>query len=249
MKNLLLLGLCPLCITSCTASGKSDNGRVTEKKRVASDRQARESPQDNGFVTPDLSLLELKGHVKSVKYIKDNYEDLSYTFDKNGFLSSYPCHHYEEYDFIFKDGKAVGEDFSSERNAKGQLTQFSCGSAVEAMDGGGSGFDVHSISYDADGRPCSIEHSGMKYNYGMQNEYDERGLCILSTKKVSVFGIEPCFLDIKTTYTYTKFDEIGNWTERECKARIVEWEDEEHTSKKNVTDSREVEKRVITYYR
>ena len=66
---------------------------------------------------------------------------------------------------------------------------------------------------------------------------------------MSVFGIEPCFLDIKTTYTYTKFDEIGNWTERECKARIVEWEDEEHTSKKNVTDSREVEKRVITYYR
>ena len=62
---------------------------------------------------------------------------------------------------------------------------------------------------------------------------------------MSVFGIEPCFLDIKTTYTYTKFDDRGNWTERKCKVHSVEWECEEE----NVTDSREVEKRVITYYR
>ena len=90
MKNLLLLGLCALCITSCTASGKSDNGRVTEKKHVASDRQARELPQDNGFVTPDLLLFGVKGHVKSVE-TNDGKEKVRITFDGKGLLASYPC--------------------------------------------------------------------------------------------------------------------------------------------------------------
>ena len=58
-------------------------------------------------------------------------------------------------------------------------------------------------------------------------------------------GEEDYSYNTTTTYTYTKFDDRGNWTERKCKVHSVEWECEEE----NVTDSREVEKRVITYYR
>ena len=62
-------------------------------------------------------------------------------------------------------------------------------------------------------------------------------------------GEEDYSYNTTTTYTYTKFDDRGNWTERKCKVHSVEWEGEEETAEKNTSDATSVEKRVITYYR
>ena len=50
-----------------------------------------------------------------------------------------------------------------------------------------------------------------------------------------------------TTYTYTKFDRQGNWTERKCKQHSEEWTFDEEDDK-TITNEEKIEKRTIIYY-
>ena len=49
------------------------------------------------------------------------------------------------------------------------------------------------------------------------------------------------------TYTYTKFDRQGNWTERKCKQHSEEWTFDEEDDK-TINNEEKIEKRTITYY-
>ena len=54
-----------------------------------------------------------------------------------------------------------------------------------------------------------------------------------------------------TSYTYTRFDEHGNWTERTCVTSVKETEEDpwsESGEKTSVTETLTIEKRIITYY-
>ena len=238
MKKFFLLVICIGAIISCAASCKSD--REEGKKHAVQDkgnRQDEDSDKNAGFVTPDLLLFGVKGHVKSVE-TNDGKEKVRITFDGKGWLASYPCTEGSR-DFIFKDGKAVGKYFSSKRNANGQLVRlaFEPKAPDDLL-----GANIFKLKYGATGKLVRLDQSIWEASITLNYEYDDKGLCV---RMLCEGGEEDYSYNTTTTYTYTKFDDRGNWTERKCKVHSVEWECEEE----NVTDSREVEKRVITYYR
>ena len=243
MKKFFLLVICIGAIISCAASCKSDRGNG--KKHAVQDkgnRQDEASDGDAGFITPDLLLFGVKGHVKSVE-TNDGKEKVRITFDDKGLLASYPCTEGSR-DFIFKDGKAVGKYFSSKRNANGQLVRFAY-EPYEDMDEHWY-TDIYELTYNASGRVVTTVQTGWESSSTTKHEYDGKELC---TREVCEGMAESLGYKVITTYTYTKFDDRGNWTERKCKMHSVEWEGEEETAEKNTSDATSVEKRVITYYR
>lgn len=239
MKRIIFLGLCMAVMTSCNLNKKVENdGSKSDSISNKNDKMAKSATDNTEFVTPDLMLFDVKGHVKTVKY--DGEETYTVTFDENGMLASCPCND-EDKDFKFENGKAVGKYFSSERNAKGQLTRY----AYEPKLGDGHWFlDVKEITYNANGQVIKLLSNGWETGSEIEYKYNSEGLCI---KQVEDWLMSADIGKFTRTYTYSKFDKQGNWIERKCKQHSEQWEEGEENNK-TITNEEEVEKRTITYY-
>ncbi|RRC98713.1 hypothetical protein [Prevotella sp. OH937_COT-195] len=190
------------------------------------------------FKTSDLMLFELKGHVKTLKY--NRTDPYVVTFDENGMVTSCPCYD-QSSNFNFKNGKAVGKYFSSNRNAKGQLTKY----AYEPVGNNYWRLDMYEITYNDNGQADTIVHTGWESQSEIKCKYDDKGLCIEEVEDyymASIVGKET------RTYTYIKFDDNDNWIERKCKKHNVEWEEDDNLNNKMARDEEYVETRTITYY-
>ena len=223
MKKIIFLGLCLGIMISCNTNKKEENEK--SKSDSVSNNNGKAILaflNDAEFITSDLLLF------KEVKYHRENPYVI--TFDKNGMLAS--CNYNNEYkDFKFEKGKAVGKYFSSKRNNKGQLTEYAYRPEGELC----YYLDIKEITYNAYGRVSKLLTSGWESMCETEYKYNNEGLCI---EEVDDAQMESLVYKATTTYTYTKFDEQGNWTERKCKQRSEEW----------TFDGEKIEKRTVTYY-
>lgn len=240
MKRIIFLGLCMAVMTSCNLNKKVENKDSKSDSVSNKNSKVVQDITDNAeFVTPDLMLFDVKGHVKEVKY---HYEKpYVITFDKNGMVTS--CNYNNDYkDFKFENGKAVGKYFSSERNAKGQLTRYAYEPNMDTDQY--LWLDVNKITYNANGQVLNILNNGWESANETKYKYNSKGLCI---KQVGEWLLSSEVGKFTRTYTYTKFDKQGNWIERKCKQHGEQWEEGEENNK-TITNEEEVEKRTITYY-
>lgn len=201
------------------------------------------------FCTADLSLFELQGNVKSVKGSRkgnsymDNWE---LSFDVDGRLTSIGFIGGEKYAISYAsnpDGKVTSR---GGHNVKRDNT----GSILSVSAGDGCG--------DAPGFYFEYGKGGLsKYHYASGEctgdvyvevkGYDGSGYI---AKELSGWGDEYGSEETTTTYTITKTDEMGNWTERTAKIHMVLTEREDIEAEDVVTTENKTvtEKRTITYY-
>ncbi len=254
MKKLTFLTLMAvvLLFVDCKDNGENQSGKTDGDNTEASTAQEQAPVQIDTLHTPDLTLFELQGPVKSVKSGDSENEilnDLELNFDEHGRLTKM-----NEYSISYESNPNGVVEIKSkylkgkeivERDKEGRLL------AVAAGEGCGG-----SVGYY------------FTYKKGKLTEYRyEYSECYLTSYEVEVKGYDAqgriskdeCGMcdedagcvEMTTTYTITKTDEWGNWTERKAKIHsvITEYEegygDECTTSTKNMTVT---EKRTITYY-
>jgi len=200
--------------------------------------------------TEDLALFGLQGPVKQVTTSAD--KDFKVQFDKQGRLT------YISYSW---GGHQMAISYESSENGK-----------VTGRDG-------HGVKRDGQGRIVSITsgNSGcgepgvyIEYGNGYAKQFEYvREDCVdkvfveivgvdrekrATTEWTEIYG--PSYSrETSTTYTYTKVDEWGNWTERRFESGTTyeetEYNDdtgEEETAYSEDTEDEGVEKRKIIYY-
>jgi hypothetical protein len=185
------------------------------------------------FASSDLKMYELKGNVKSVKVmmVTMDIENLAYTlaFDENGVATAH------RYDKLWEGEPTI----SVERNEKGQMTAYtSIYSDAEI-------YNVDAkYSYDSNGLLTTIEALwDGESNSKEMIEYDgqsNRAKTITEFYDYDVTAVE----EIK--YSYSSFDDKGNWTERVL--NISNYTKEEDGSVSDNTDMAIIERREIIYY-
>ena len=72
-KSFFIITAAAIIFSACSGNSKSESN--------ASEQEVAEAPEVQEFTTPDLTLLEVKGHVKSVQ--KEGYDDKT-TFNEIG---------------------------------------------------------------------------------------------------------------------------------------------------------------------
>ena len=76
-KSFFIITAAAIIFSACSGNSKSESN--------ASEQEVAEAPEVQEFTTPDLTLLEVKGHVKSVQ--KEGYDDKT-TFNAEGLIEA-----------------------------------------------------------------------------------------------------------------------------------------------------------------
>lgn len=152
----------------------------------------------------ELGLFELKGKVKKCTWIFDGWSVVR-TFDENGFWKT-------------NDGQSLASIYASgiKRDSQKRIIKGN-------MDADGNG---ETYAYNADGSKKSYNYAYFDEVNNETYKYDDKGVMTSMTSG----GPDG---EWKTTFTITKTDDHGNWTERKAKAN---------------DGSSSVEKRKIEYY-
>ena len=162
-----------------------------------------EGGEATGYVG-ELGLFELKGKVKKCTWIYDGWNVVR-TFDENGFWKT-------------NDGQSLSSIYPSgiTRDSQKRITKGK-------MDADGNG---ETYAYNADGSKKSYNYAYFDEVNNETYKYDDKGV-MTSMTSAGPDG------EWKTSFTISKTDEHGNWTERKTKAN---------------DGSTSVEKRKIEYY-
>lgn len=227
-KTIIVMSLAMLTLlaTSCSPNGHKNKEDGSAISSMFSD--------DENFVTPDLKLFNLKGHVKEVlmSFHADSEEDirgddtylspLTLNFDGDGIL--------QKYDAMILSGQ--GEDhFAVKRDDQGRIMKLTPNPRNENWPEGG----VITFKYNSQGYPVNISRVSDEGFPNMMAEFNKEGL----PYHVSMQG----YGSIEYNYKYTEFDAHGNWTKREVKFFMpAEYDGDEDVN----TTFNEI--RTITYY-
>lgn len=209
-----------------SAKEKANAAALAEKQRLAEEAEgARQDSIWNNFITPDLALFNVKGHVKEIK-TNSNVQpflflpfDIAIKFDKNG-----KCINLESIMNSWGDTKAV-----ITRNHDGFVTRIDM--PMPAVSGylefKWSGNEIKAVTY--------------WYFDGATQNYTYKDGVIHSMNEES--GGEGGSSSTKVIFTY-QFDEHGNWISGTGEGGVFNNEDSEVSSENyNSTFSRQ-----ISYY-
>ena len=204
---------------STSASTDSINIKTDIKEGAAASSDVRVA--DTVFRTADLTLFELVGHVKTCKQ-----GEAVLKFDQDGKLKSYTI--------------AGQNQLAKTKREKGRIVQY-----ISKEDEEVGWADEHQVDWNDDNSVKQFVEVNMEgaveytYTYGTV-EGDASALPrILSSLRVG----EGYNWSGTTKYTYLKFDEQHNWTERKALDELFCDYDGHQENSETTT-----EKRVITYY-
>lgn len=195
-KNIILFII--LCLSFSVSSCTSNDSKAGDATKSAEGNGPAAKSSVEVMQTPDLTLFELKGNVKSVK---DEYEN-TYNFTK--------------------EGKLDLPESQIKRDNEGRIISYTINEVTTE------------VQWNKDGNVEGAKGVDHTTTY----TYDDRGLLLTSYTEVDTWEL--------SIYKYLKFDEQGNWVERErswlgYSAGVEEGEDPIYRNK-------EVEKRTISYY-
>lgn len=213
----LMLGAC---------NGKKQDSRNKLEAELQQLKEDLNSSADGSgnYVTPDLMLFELKGPVKTVKYIEGG------TWIE-GTLSFSP------------DGKLElprGAEATIYRDSKDRIKSIN----YPCPQFESQGIDSHSYEFTLDD-----ENRVKKYNFNFWEDtgrysyyYDEKGNLI---KTIGFGATDYANWEGTQSYTYISFDDYGNWIKRLCEVDGSSTDNDGYTES---TSRSETEIREITYY-
>ena len=183
--------------------------------------------------TSDMKMYELTGNVKSAKVTAETngIEDIAYTlaFDENGVATTH------RFDALWEDELNI----TVERNDKGEMTVYMASypdSEIAEVDA--------KYTYDENGFLTTVESLWYGESSSTEKiEYDEKNNRIKSVTEY--YDYDMTVVD-EVKYIYNKFDNEGNWTEREAVKRNYTKEYEGEIVHEETTTS--IERRDIIYY-
>lgn len=158
--NTLVIAIIAMIITSCNNSGDKNSSN------------SGDSIQEEIFTTPDLSLFQLKGHVKKCIIPYEGLGDEIYEFDKDGNLIS------PKYEKIKRDANgAIIEYYDPERKSTIRIT-WKNGKVKDVTELFDDGYNYSCYGYEYDENnnivQMGIAHVALPYNYS-DYKFDEFG--------------------------------------------------------------------------
>lgn len=195
-------------LSSCTgrtAKQTSDSVKADSSDTIVLVEGEPSAP--NLLITPDLTLLEVKGNVKEIKgKCTDNWcYGGSAKFDENGTLTHYGC------------SEPIDKLSHIKRDKDGKLTYFLAA-------------DWTTIKWD-NNQPLSAEHQFNEFTETETYQYDDKGKVIKITHRYQDFGEETDDTTVETViYPDDAFDKNGNWIKR-----IVKFPDHKETQIREIT--------------
>jgi len=245
-------------------------GNKSSSDATAGDADSGSAASVATMVTADMSVAEVKGNVKSVKtsvfkavkhgdsydMAKTSLETISYGFDETGRLIAYSeiftDGNFARYNFTLDyDGDSFTAKVSNLKDASRAIVveRDADGRIVRLADSHETDEDRDEAWTWTDGRLTAVNVTCWEWSEGWTFTYDEKGLV---ASRVDTWEEYEESSKTTSTYTYLKFDENGNWTERAVKLDTVglAWDNE---TEKMVTTGTEpstyrLETRVIEYY-
>ena len=212
--------LAGLIVTGCMNTNKAEKGDKDNKEQKVVEH-------------PDLTVYELNGNVKNVKWYFNNFgvNELGFaiSFDENGMATK---HWYDE---------VWGEDVdvTVKRDSQDRINEYSI-----TIDGEGLEYLKSEYAYDNTGLVTSI--SSVWYNEITTEETISYGDDKRRTKSVSQAVSKDGETRETIIYEYTGSDSYGNWTERKGFKTI---EENDGTGFVIIEEGTLIEKREIEYYR
>ncbi|MCQ2197439.1 MAG: hypothetical protein MJZ60_07965 [Bacteroidaceae bacterium] len=231
MKHIKLT-LAALSATVMMACGENKKAESQEPTAKDSTNVNANTPEESAktdaepavevpFQTPDLTLFELVGHVKTCKY-----GSVTLKFDNEGKLTSYVM-------------GGLNQIKQIERDKENRIIHF-----ISAEDEETGSQNEGLVEWAANGNVKQFVEVNMEgsivyeYTYTEPDAQNPVARIAISTQKGEGYNWSGT-----TTYTYDSFDEVGNWTQRKGKADLYcDYDGHNEEKETNTT------KRVITYY-
>lgn len=242
---LLVLALFAAIFSFISCGGSANNQAANESDTTKAEVQVAETPVViDTLRTPDLALFDLQGPVDKISNGKGDF--FIAAFDKQGRIISIGSTNWDNKLSVSYEGSESGKVTASgghnvKRDNEGRVLSISAGSGCGDAPG-------YYFKY-AKGRISEYHYAWGECTGDVYHEVsavDEQGRII---NEKSGWGDELGYEEVTTTFTYTKVDEWGNWTERSYKQNIVseDYESDEEGIVKRSSKSG-TETRTIVYY-
>ena len=227
----------------------------TSMKKTA--EVTKESPstsavsEDNDNTPTDVRSFGLLGKVKEVRLSLREYtpgseddaweslDSLNMAFDKNGRVVRDFFENIYQYDDKGNFTKGVSEKSKMERDEKGRIVLYE--NWMDDEDD--QGFTIKFV-YDNKGRMSKVEFGGWEHT--IDHSFTYTGDNIYPDRINLESEDEGDHYSTVITYTYKKFDDKGNWTEREAHSLAKHTTEDDPTG--DTTELKRVETRTIKYY-
>ena len=254
LTTVLTMSSCKQNSKTADAEGANDSTAVADSTTVAEDNNP-----NTDYNTTDARAFGLKGYVakvvtttymanqeggKLVKIEQSNRSDSLMTFDDKGRVTLDAYANPYVYDADGKFIKGRSKESKMTRDKEGRIISYINRESNNHWEG-----YEYTFEYDKQGRINTIEWGGWEEgeSYGLTYKDDQ-----LYPSSMHIDG-QACADIYKTDirYKYTKFDEQGNWTERELYYDIMQtteaYEGNENPSK-DYSKEYYIQERTITYY-
>ena len=258
MKKLSLLSLAAICMMVACAGNNKPAGQENEKDSTSASITTNVASAAEEETPIDLKAFGFKGKVAEVTYQSfsvenEDAEDLKatdlytsddapdhYAFSKEGRIIEDPWngvyHYNDQGDFI----KGVNEKSVMRRDEQGRICFYR-----HAEDDEDDCMFTNEFTYDAQGRITKIDRGF--WEASIVEDFFYEGDSPYPNKRIYHRDDQGFSVDTETLYRYTKFDENGNWIERELRYTGTEtdaFDESANTRWKGAN----IEKRVIRYY-
>lgn len=260
-RNLLIIAAAALLLTtfSCQQTKKADPSSA-EGDSITT--KGNETPTENAstYDATDATAFGLKGNVKKVVTLhyearpggqslvrgslQNNYNDSIITFNEQGQVTCDAFANPYTYDAEGKFIKGRAKTTTMKRNEDGRIISYD-----HQIKGEGHWNSYnYEFKYDELGRMQEYTYTGWEEIFGYKYIYDDDET--LWPVKITMEG-QACadLFESEMLYRYLKFDDEGNWTEREVS--MVERQgvdDGSDNPEMETSNSYFIEKREITYY-
>lgn len=257
--QLVLTSVFVLALAACSAKSTEAKDNNTNETQTQTTAEATDNAADDKVQTPiDIQAFGFKGPVKEVVFssftVADETADVlvaegeidnegvveKYCFDKAGRITVDPWGGVYVYDANGNFTKGVTTKSKMQRDDKGRVSNYS-----QANDEEDDAMFHNTFTYDAQGRLVKVERS--YWEMTIEEKFTYEGDSPYPAVREFLKNDEGTTVESTTAYRYTKFDDQGNWTERELRIAGTETEEGEEDYSTRWS-SAIIERRTISYY-
>lgn len=255
MTGILMLGVV-FMIVACKGNQKTQNEDETKADSTEVTRETTADKDEEPVITAlDVKSFGFLGPVKEsfiIRYEVTNLDDdvlekgemsndandeAGYSFSMDGRVTADAYGGVYNYDKIGNFVKGISAKSVMKRDEKGRVVYYS-----QKEDADDDAMFTNKFTYDEKDRIIKVEQTYWEWSVTEEFTYNGDDLYPSTRRyKRQEDGLEG---ESETTYRYTKFDEIGNWIEREMTYRGSTREEDEVTRWRGAN----IEERKITYY-
>lgn len=251
--GLAAMGISLMCV-ACMGiqkpqrEAKADTTTVSREIVTNEDKQPVSTSLDVksfGFIGPVKESFCIRYEVKSIdddvlekgEMSNNANDEAGYSFSEAGRVTGDAYGGVYSYDQTGKFVKGITAKSVMKRDEKGRVVYYS-----QKDDDDDDAMFTNKFTYDKQGRIIKVEQTYWEWTITQEFTYNGDDLYPSSKRyKREEEGLES---ESETTYRYTKFDEVGNWIEREMTYRGSTREEGETTRWRGAN----IEERRISYY-